>query len=229
MVTVATAGRRDLAAFLAGVDPGLTRLRLASTTVAAVLLAVGTALAVRAALAPGEPITLVLYAGMLALFSNIAVTEPTIGRRRVTTALLVLPAVAATAAGAVLAPHRLLAAVVFVAVIAAAVWVRRFGPRAEALGMITFVGFYATQFLGAKPEQVGWLMLAAVIGIASTWLMRCVVFAERPARTLLRLLDAFRARAYGLVRTPERLLAAPVSARHAADGRERTPQPAGGP
>ena len=85
-------GSRDLRTWLAGVDPGLTRLRLASIAVTAMILAVALTAAVRALLDPAEPVTVLLFAGVLAMVSNLAVNEPDLPRRRVTTALMILPA-----------------------------------------------------------------------------------------------------------------------------------------
>jgi uncharacterized membrane protein YccC len=203
------AGRRtDLRTRLAEIDPGLVRLRLASIAVAAIALAVTVVAAARAAFAPDEPVTVLLFAGALAMVSNLAVNEPDLPRRRVTTALMVLPAAASTVAGAVLAPYRIPSAIVFVLVIVVAVWVRRYGPRGFALGMAGFMPFFFTQFLRATPAQVPWLLVAVVVGIGATLLLRGVVFAERPARTLRRLVAAFRARAHALVESTDDLLAA---------------------
>ncbi|MEJ2864533.1 FUSC family protein [Actinomycetospora flava] len=201
-------GSLDLRTWLAGVDPGLMRLRLASIAVAAMVLAVGVVALVRALLAPAEPVTVLLFAGVLAMVSNLAVNEPDLPRRRVTTALMLLPAAASTVAGAFIAPHRIPAAAAFVAVMVLAVWVRRYGPRGFALGMAGFMPFFFTQFLQVAPAQVPWLLVAVVVGISSTLLLRGVVFAERPARTLRRMVTAFRARAYALVGATDALLAA---------------------
>ncbi|GAA4869614.1 FUSC family protein [Actinomycetospora straminea] len=203
-------GRRgsvDLRTWLAGVDPGLTRLRLASIAVASMVLAVGVTAAVRALLDPAEPVTVLLFTGVLAMVSNLAVNEPDLPRRRVTTALMVLPAAASTVVGAFVAPYRIPSAVAFVAVIVIAVWVRRWGPRGFALGMAGFMPFFFTQFLQVAPAQVPWLLAAVVVGIASTLLLRGVVFAERPARTLRRMVTAFRARAHALVGATDTVLA----------------------
>jgi len=203
------AGRgADLRTRLAGVDPGLVRLRLASIAVASIALAVAVVAAARAVLDPTEPVTILLFAGVLAMVSNLAVNEPDLPRRRVTTALMVLPAAASTVAGAFLAPYRVLAAVAFVLVMVVAVWVRRYGSRGFALGMAGFMPFFFTQFLRVTPEQVPWLLVAAAAGVASTLLLRGVVFAERPARTLRRMVAAFRARAHAVVEATDDLLAA---------------------
>lgn len=201
-------GSRDLRTWLAGVDPGLTRLRLASIAVAAMVLAVAVVALIRALLAPAEPVTVLLFAGVLAMVSNLAVNEPDLPRRRVTTALMLLPAAASTVAGAFIAPHRLPAAGVFVAVMVLAVWVRRYGPRGFALGMAGFMPFFFTQFLQVAPAQVPWLLVAVAVGILSTLLLRGVVLAERPARTLRRMVTAFRARAHALVGATDAVLAA---------------------
>ncbi|WP_433031577.1 FUSC family protein [Actinomycetospora sp. CA-053990] len=194
-------GRRsfDLRTWLAGVDPGLTRLRLAAIAVTSMILAVAVVAALRALLDPSEPVTVLLFTGVLAMISNLAVNEPTLPRRRTTTALLILPAAASTVAGAFVAPYPIASAVSFVAVMVVAVWVRRYGPRGFALGMAAFMPFFFTQFLKVAPAQVPWLLIAVVVGVSSTLLLRGVVFAERPARTLRRMVTAFRARAHALV------------------------------
>lgn len=189
----------DLRTWLAGVDPGLTRLRLAAIAVTAMIVAVAVVAALRALLDPSEPVTVLLFTGVLAMISNLAVNEPTLARRRTTTALLILPAAASTVAGAFLSPYPIASAVSFVAVMVVAVWIRRYGPRGFALGMAAFMPFFFTQFLKVAPAQVPWLLIAVVVGVSSTLLLRGLVFAERPARTLRRMVTAFRARAHALV------------------------------
>jgi hypothetical protein len=199
----------ELRTALTGLDPGLVRLRLAGTATAAVVLAAAAMTGVR--LLAGFPVTVVLLASVLAMVSNLAVNEPDPHARRVTTLLMLGPAVAAVAGGTVLAPHRVLADVVFVAVMVAAVYVRRFGPRGVALGMAAVMPFFFTQFLGADLAQLPWLVLAAVVGVGATLLVRDLAFAERPERALERLLRAFRAHVHGLVDAVADLLRASPS------------------
>ncbi|MDL5154901.1 FUSC family protein [Actinomycetospora termitidis] len=200
-------------------DPGLARLRLASVAVASMALAAGLVAWGRATVATDEPVTVVLFAGVLAMISNLAVNEKTVPRQRATTALMALPALASTVTGTLLSPYRVVADVVFVAVMIAAVYVRRFGPRGFALGMAAFMPFFFTQFLQAKPPQVPALCVAVVIGLSSTLLLRGFLFAERPERTLRRLVDAFRARAHEMVLRVDEVLA------EAQDGTASTPGP----
>ncbi|TQM11758.1 FUSC family protein [Pseudonocardia kunmingensis] len=199
----------ELRTALTGLDPGLVRLRLAGTATAAMVLAAAVTTVLR--LPAGFPVTVVLLASVLAMVSNLAVNEPELRARRVTTSLMLGPAVLAVVGGTLLAPHRVVADVVFVAVMVGAVYVRRFGPRGVALGMSAVMPFFFTQFLGAAPAQLPWLVLAAAVGIGSTLLLRDVVFAERPERALERLLRAFRAHVHALVDAVADLLKAAPS------------------
>lgn len=197
----------SLRTLLVTADPGLARLRLAAVAVASMAFAAGLVAWGRATLAPDEPVTVVLFAGVLAMISNLAVNEKTVPRQRVTTALMVLPALASTVVGTLLSPYRVVADVVFVAVMVGAVYVRRYGPRGFALGMGAFMPFFFTQFLQARPPQIPALCVAVLIGIGVTLLLRGVLFAERPERTLRRLVDAFRARAHEMVLRVDEVLA----------------------
>ena len=180
-----------------GIDPGLVRLRLATGALLSIVLAL--ALAVTLQRLTGEQPTVVIMAAVLAMVSNIAVNEAAVERIRVTTALLVLPATTAVALGTVLAPHRIVADVVFVAIMVAAVYIRRFGPRGFAIGMAAVMAYFFSQFLGAQVDALPWLVLTAAFGVGSAWLVRGYLFAEKPEQTLERLVRAFRARVHTLI------------------------------
>ena len=156
----------------------------------------------------GQPVTVELFAAVLAMIGNLAVNEPDVRRTRVTTLLMLGPAVVSLAAGTLLASHRVLADVGFVTVTMVAVYIRRFGPRGFALGMAGFMPFFLTLYLHFSVTQLPWLLLAAATGIGSTLLLRGWVFAERPERTLVRLVRAFRAHLHALVEAMVDLLTA---------------------
>lgn len=196
----------ELRTTLTGVDPGLVRLRLGGIAAASMILAVLVMSGVRAL--SGEPVTVVLMSAVLSMISNLAVNEPEIRRLRVTTALMVLPALAVVTAGTLLAPYRIVADVVFVAVMIGAVYIRRYGPRGNALGMAAMMGFFFTQFLKAAAAQIPFLLVAVVVGIGSTLLVRGWAFPEHPGRTLDRMTRAFRAHVHGLVEAVADLLRA---------------------
>ena len=50
--------------------------------------------------------------------------------------------------------------VVFVAVVFAAVYVRRFGARGRALGMVAFMSYFFTLYLRASLSELPWMILA---------------------------------------------------------------------
>ncbi|MFC5952435.1 FUSC family protein [Pseudonocardia lutea] len=198
----------ELRTWVTGVDPGLGRLRLAGVATAAMVLAAVVMSVVRAA--TGQPVTVVMFAAVLAMVSNLSVNEPDNHRRRVTTALMVPPAAAATALGTVLAEHRLISDTVFVLVMMVAVWIRRYGPRGMALGMAMFNTYFFTQFLQARPAQLPSLLLAVGVGIGATLLLRGWVFAEKPEKVLDGLLRAVRAHVHALALAVIDVLEAPA-------------------
>ncbi|MDT5025070.1 MAG: hypothetical protein QOE61_1496, partial [Micromonosporaceae bacterium] len=196
----------ELQTTLTGIDPGLVRLRLAGIGTASMVLAAAVMSGVRAL--SGQPVTVVLFAAVLAMISNLAVNEPDVRRVRVTTTLMLGPALVSIVAGTLLASHRVVADIVFVAGTMVAVYVRRFGARGFALGMAAFMALFLTQFLHVNVAQLPWLLVAAAVGIGSTLLLRGWAFAERPERTLARLVRAFRAHLHALVEAVADLLAA---------------------
>jgi Cytochrome bd terminal oxidase subunit I/Fusaric acid resistance protein-like len=207
--TAAVRRRRALAelrTMLTGVDPGRVRLRLAGIGTASMVLATAVMSGVRAV--SGQPVTVELFAAVLAMISNLAVNEPDVRRMRMTTLLMLVPAAVSLTAGTLLGPHRVLADVMFVTVTMVAVYIRRFGPRGFALGMAAFMPFFLAQFLHISVAQLPWLLLAAATGIGSTLLLRGWAFAERPELTLYRLVRAFRAHLHTLVEAVADLLAA---------------------
>ena len=180
-----------------GTDPGLVRLRLATGALLSIVLAL--VLAIGLQRLTGEQPTVVIMAAVLAMVSNIAVNEIAVNRVRVTTALLVLPAMAAVALGTVLAPHRLIADAVFVLIMIGGVYIRRFGPRGFAIGMAAVMAYFFSQFLGAQVSALPWLVLTAAIGVGSTLLVRGFLLTDKPEQTLERLVRAFRARVHSLI------------------------------
>jgi hypothetical protein len=193
------ARRGELRTWAAAVDPGHTRLHLAAVATAAMLLAAVAASVLRAL--TGQPITIVLFSVVLAMISNLAVNENDLRRRRVTTALMVVPAAASATVSALLSTNRVAADVVFVLVMMIAVAVRRYGPRGVALGMAAFMPFFFVQFLHAGPGELPFLLAGVVIGIGSTFLLRCLVFTRRSEAVLDALFRAFEARLHALLLT----------------------------
>ncbi|MBW0106227.1 FUSC family protein [Pseudonocardia sp. KRD291] len=186
----------ELRTRLAAIDPGRTRLHLASVATASMMLAAGLMSVLRTA--TGQPVTVVMFAVVLAMVSNLAVNEPVLARRRVTTALMILPAAASAMLSSLLASNRIVADVVFVLVMMGAVAIRRWGPRFIALGMAAFMPYFFVQFLQAGPAELPYLLAGVGIGIGTTFVLRCLIFTEPVDRVVDRLLRAFEARLHAL-------------------------------
>lgn len=134
-----------------GSDPGLLRLRMATRTTAALglsLLALW--LLTRAT---GQPLTVALLGVVITMVASRSVNEPDPRQQRITMALLPVPAAVAITAAAVLAPHPVAGDVVFVLIVFAAAYIRRFGARGRALGTVcTYV--MTSHVLPDRPERV---------------------------------------------------------------------------
>jgi uncharacterized membrane protein YccC len=183
--------------WLVASDPGSLRLRMAGATVATLVLA----LAVLGGLATvtGQPITIALLGVVIATISSMTINEPEPRRSALTTTLVPLPAISAMALGALLGPYLYAGDAVFVAIMMVAVYVRRFGPRGTALGMVALISYFFALFLRISTAQLPASAVAVVVGAACSLLVRTVVFRDRPERELARLLRAFHARLSAVV------------------------------
>src|ERR1700759_4386303 len=123
-----------------GSDPGLLRLRMAVRTTAA--LACSLAILFLLTKAAGQPLTVALLGGVITMIASRSVNEPDPREQRITMALLPLPAAASITAAALLAPHPVVSDVVFVIIVFTAAYVRRFGARGRALGMVAFMSYF---------------------------------------------------------------------------------------
>lgn len=131
-----------------GSDPGLLRLRMATRTTAA--LACSLAMLYVLTRATGQPLTVAVLGVVITMIAARSVNEPDPRQQRITMTLLPAPAALSITAAALLAPHPLAADAVFVTVVFAAVYVRRFGPRGRALGMVAFMAYFFTLYLRAS-------------------------------------------------------------------------------
>jgi len=171
-------------------DPDLGRLRKGLRA------ALGAGLAAfilsRLARLLGEPPTVTLVGTMVAMMGSQLATDTEPRAQRVTTALLVFPAVLAAVLGTLAAQIPLLGAAAFAVTIFITTFVRRFGPRGLALGMIGFFSFFNALFFRAKLAQVPALAGAMVVAVGIAYTVRFVLVPDRPEQNLRRLLGAFR-------------------------------------
>ena len=175
-----------------GSDPGLLRLRMAARTT--VSLAVALLILFLLTKATHQPLTVALLGVLITMVAGRAVNEPDPRQQKITMALLPLPATVAITTAALLAPHQLIADVMFVVVVFAAVYARRFGPRGRALGMVGFMAYFFTLYLRAKLGELPWLILAVLIGTVCSFVMTTFVVPDKPEGVLRATVRSLRAR-----------------------------------
>ncbi|ORA17848.1 FUSC family protein [Mycobacterium asiaticum] len=175
-----------------GTDPGLLRLRLAVRTTAAL----GCSMLIMVALtsAARQPLTVALLGAVITMIAARSVNEPDPRQQRITMALLPLPAALSSSVAALLTPYQLASDVVFVVVVFIAVYVRRFGPRGRALGMVAFMAYFFDLFLRAGVHELPWMIVAVMVGTFCTFVMTAYVLPDRPERVLRATIRSLRAR-----------------------------------
>jgi len=175
-----------------GSDPGLLRLRMATRTTGAL----ATALLVLFLLTKvtNQPVTVALLGVLITMISARSVNEPDPRRQRITMALLPLPTALGITAAALLSPHPLVADIGFVLVVYTAVYVRRFGPRGTALGMVTFMSYFFSLYLRAKFSELPWLIGATLVGSLCSFVWSAYLMPDRPESVLRENIRSLRAR-----------------------------------
>ncbi|MFI6350478.1 FUSC family protein [Streptomyces sp. NPDC050560] len=104
---------------------------------------------------------------------------------------------------------------VFVVVMFAAVFVRRFGPAFFFYGFMAWMGYFFAAFLHPTMDQLPSLVAAVGVGTAWVLLLSLTVLRTNPRRTLRRIQAAFGARSRAVARTCADLLTAEDDARRA--------------
>ncbi|MGZ4585451.1 MAG: FUSC family protein, partial [Mycobacterium sp.] len=175
-----------------GSDPGLLRLRMATRTTAAL----GCSLLALYVLtrATGQPLTVALLGVVITMVASRSVNEPDPRQQRITMALLPVPAAVSITAAAVLASHQVVSDAVFVVVVFSAAYIRRFGARGRALGMVAFMSYFFTLYLRARISELPWMIGAVAVGTVCTFVMTAYVMPDRPERVLRATIRALRAR-----------------------------------
>jgi fusaric acid resistance family protein len=178
-------------------DPGRVRLRNAAATTLSLVIAMVALLGLTRV--THQPVTVAMLGTIVAMQASAAVKDRHQRDRIVTMLLMFLPAVGAVTLAAVLSPLGKIADVGFIVVLFCAVWVRRFGPRGNALGMVAFICYFFSLFLRATVDQIPVLAVAVVVGLSASLLVRMLVFPDRPRVEVRRLLRALRGASIALV------------------------------
>ena len=206
---------------LAGADPGLTQLRTAVQAVLGIAAGAVAAYAfvkVTGALqlsASDGPAALVsatnhaliivamLLAGIVAMMAGFTVQDATLRGQALSTLFLPVPMITTLAIGLALGAYRVPSLIWLVVVLSGAVYVRRWGPRGFAAGLVAFNGAFLGFFLHAELRlaDIGWIAAEIFVGALASLIVRAALFRPNPGRTLERMRRSWTVRADQLVAT----------------------------
>ncbi|WP_405592149.1 FUSC family protein [Streptomyces sp. NBC_01190] len=187
--------RRGIWDRYAASDPGLLRLVAGLRTVGAVAV---TLLALRML---GIGVTELVAGALAAAVATIAIRDRRVSDQALTLGLALPASLLSVTLGSVLNPHIVAGDIFFVLLIFAAAYLRRFGDRGGAVGLVTFQSYFLSLFVHATVSKLPGLYLAVAIAFAGSAIMRFALIPESPERTLGRLSLAFRARTGQLIAT----------------------------
>lgn len=174
--------RAELKRKIAATDAGHARFITAFGVAAGVLLSAGWAWTV-VHVWHGDS-SLLAVGAFLAMQMGIIVKDTSAKARLLTTALAILPLLAAISTATLLSRWRPVEIAVFVLIAGAATWVRRFGPRATALGIAAFFGYFFAVFLKPTLADLPGFFLVAAGAIGAQTLVRALMLLQRPRRQI---------------------------------------------
>ncbi|WP_433803424.1 FUSC family protein [Actinomycetospora sp. CA-084318] len=177
-------------------DPGHVRLALATRAAASLALALGVSalLAQALGLVGTQAVIVIVLGAVLTMITTFTASDPTPGGRALTQVSLPLAMLAGITLSTLVDKHRVLSLALFVVVMFVVVWVRRFGPRAFACGMVAWMGYFIALFLQLSFAQLPVVLLAVATTTVLLLVIALVIAPQRPARRLRRMVDSFAAR-----------------------------------
>ncbi|WP_246195318.1 FUSC family protein [Halopolyspora algeriensis] len=146
-----------------------------------------------------QPLTNAIIGAIVAIQSSVSVKDSTDRQRRITTLLMPLPITASLALSTAISPWPVGNILVFLVVIFLATYIRRFGPRYFALGMVGFFGYFFAMFLRPDPPQLPSMAVAAGCGALVALVLRFLVLHDDPQGILSRGRRTLRAQVHGLL------------------------------
>lgn len=175
---------------LVATDPGRLRLINACTVALAVLLS--TLIAWLLVTFAHADHALLAMGAFLALQMGLVVKDPVARDRVVTTVLLVVPVVTGLCVATLLSRWHWLEIAVFIGIGGTATWLRRFGPRAWAMGAMAFFAYFFALFLRPSTAQLPEFCLVAACAVGSVLVVRLATVRPRPHRRIAILLAELR-------------------------------------
>ena len=167
-------------------DPAFSRFRLASRAILSLL--VSGALVACLTFLHALPPSAYGLAIMIPFTASTAIRDKG-GRAQMLTRLFAFAgAVAATLGASIFAPIPIAADLVFLVVIFIAVYIRRFGQRWTAVGMIGFMSYFLGDYLRPAPQDIGWLAVTAALALIATHIVATFFLRDDPERDFRRAL-----------------------------------------
>lgn len=182
--------RQEIRWRTAATDPGHGRLINAVGTSLALAMSTGWAWIV-VHFWHGEGALLAIGA-FLAMQVGLVAKDPTPKERLGTIVLTIIPISAAVTIATLLSSWRPVEIVVFVLIAGIATWLRRFGPRATALGSVSFFGYFFAIFLRPTLADLPFFFLVAAGAVGSQTIVHALMLRERPRRQITLALAEFR-------------------------------------
>lgn len=174
------------------IDPGLTRVHSATQSLLALIIGGGAAVGFLTAI--GQPAQVGALGGMVALMGANLVQGPTPRAKLKRIGNLAVAAVLSAVTAAVLSVWPFLSYAGFLAIMAVAVWIQRWGQAYMGVGMIVFIAHFNTLFLRVSPAQIPWLIPSMLLGFIGLALVTLVLLPDRARTRVRRMVPGFRAR-----------------------------------
>jgi hypothetical protein len=172
---------------LAASDPAYSRLRMASKALLSLLIA-GALLAGFSFLVMPLPIAAYGLAVVISFTASMAIRDASFEQQVLSRTYAWAVTIVCVFVASLLAPIPLVADLVFLVVIFGAVYIRRYGLRWFAVGMIAFMAYFMGDYLQPKPGDIGWLALAGAVAFSVTQLVAGSIFRDDPERDFRRAL-----------------------------------------
>ena len=184
---------------LVAADPAFSRVRLASRAMLSLAIAGG----IVAAISAVHPLPVAAYGltVVLCFIGSMAVRDRGRSAQFVTRAYAGVAATATALLAGFLAPQPIVADIAFLSVIFVSVYIRRFGARWFAVGMVSFLAYFIADFLRPQPGDIGWLALAAAIALLSTHAVTNHILPNDPERDFRRAMATIDRRINLILRT----------------------------
>lgn len=173
-------------------DPAQANLRLACRVLLSVVLAL--VLIILIGRVTQHPVMSLAVAIILAMNTSTAARDPRPGARRITMLLTPFPAALAVTLAAFLSLLPLGGELGFVLIAGTSVYIRRFGPRGFAFGMVGFMSYFFALFTGAQPSALPWVYGALFVGAFCSLLSYLLIPDLSTERMLGTSLEALKGR-----------------------------------